>query len=156
VTYTRTRRDHANEARFNATRFSFNDLSHPSQTNFGIPKIQIEAFGLPGASIVIHSALIRKRRPASLREYFEFREHAEKGLGQSGLSFGVDEIRKEQTTTIWSARTAFILGGSQLRQRHAALYQIRGQSARWAPVTQRYFRSSTVAASCRMIEVRLT
>src|SRR5437899_24379 len=48
ITYSRTiSASMVNELRVNATRFSFNEIQSSSQTNFGLPRIEIEDLPLP-------------------------------------------------------------------------------------------------------------
>src|SRR6266852_665440 len=94
VTWARTiSSNKTNEARFNATRFSFNEIASSTNTNFGIPRIVIETlpfdrlrFGAPWAETT----------PGIFSENtFEFRDPFRWVRGNHGLSIG-GERRWEQ------------------------------------------------------------
>jgi Carboxypeptidase regulatory-like domain/TonB dependent receptor len=153
LTYTRTLSPTMlNEARFNATRFAFNELESSSTTNFGIPKIQIEAFGLPGPlnKVIQFGAPYSETTPGIFAENtFEFRDTLRKVWGNQGLSFGV-EIRKEQDNNnlVGAARPLYTFGGLfNFANDTPLFYQIAANPQTGGPpVTQRYFRSNTWAA----------
>jgi hypothetical protein len=140
-----------NEARFNATRFTFNELQSSSTTNFGIPNIQIESFGLPGAlnKVIQFGAPYSETTPGIFAENtFEFRDTLRKVAGNHGLSFGV-EIRKEQDNNnlVGAARPLYTFGGLfNFANDTPLFYQIAANPQTGGPpVTQRYFRSGTFA-----------
>src|ERR1043165_1556365 len=99
-----------NEARFNATRFAFNEVESSSSTNFGIPRIEIETypfdrirFGAPWAETT----------PGIFAENtFEFRDTVRWVHGNQAWSFG-GEIRKEQDNNDLSggSRPLYTFGG---------------------------------------------
>jgi hypothetical protein len=153
VTYIRTLSPTLlNEARFNATRFGFNELQSSASTNFGIPNIQIESFGLPGTlnKVIQIGAPYSETTPGVFAENtFEFRDTLRKVLGNQGLSFGL-EIRKEQDNNnlVGAARPLYTFGGLfNFANDTPLFYQIAANpQTGGAPVTQRYFRSSTYGA----------
>jgi Carboxypeptidase regulatory-like domain/TonB dependent receptor len=141
-----------NEARVNATRFAFNELESSSTTNFGIPKIEIEAFGLPGAlnKVIKFGAPYSETTPGIFAENtFEFRDTLRIVSGNHGLSFGV-EVRKEQDNNnlLGAARPLFTMGGLWNFANDTPLfYQIAANPQTGGPPnTQRYFRTDTYAA----------
>lgn len=152
ITYTRTLSPTMlNEVRFNATRFAFNELQSSSTTNFGIPNIQIESFGLPGTlnKVIQFGAPYSETTPGVFAENtFEFRDTLRKVLGNHGLSFGI-EIRKEQDNNnlVGAARPLYTFGGLfNFANDTPLFYQIAANPQTGGPpVTQRYFRSGTFA-----------
>ncbi|HEX8140012.1 MAG TPA: TonB-dependent receptor [Pyrinomonadaceae bacterium] len=140
-----------NEARLNATRFAFNELESSSTTNFGIPKIEIESFGLPGAlnKTIKIGAPYSETTPGIFAENtFEFRDTLRMVAGNHGLSFGV-EIRKEQDNNnlLGAARPLFTMGGLWNFANDTPLfYQIAANPQTGGPPnSQRYFRTGTFA-----------
>ncbi len=140
-----------NEARFNATRFAFNEIKSSPDTNFGIPSIQIESFGLPGPlnKAIQFGAPYSETTPGIFAENtFEFRDTLRKVAGNHGLSFGV-EIRKEQDNNnlVGAARPLYTFGGLfNFANDTPLFYQIAANPQTGGPpVTQRYFRSGTYA-----------
>ena len=140
-----------NEARFNATRFAFNELNSSSATNFGIPNIQIESFGLPGPlnKVIQFGAPYSETTPGVFAENtFEFRDTLRLVKGSHSLSFGV-EIRKEQDNNnlVGAARPLYTFGGLfNFANDTPLFYQIAASPQTGGPpLTQRYFRSSDTA-----------
>jgi hypothetical protein len=140
-----------NEARFNATRFAFNEVKSSSSTNFGIPNIQIEAFGLPGTlnKVIQFGAPYSETTPGIFAENtFEFRDTLRMVKGSHSLSFGV-EIRKEQDNNnlVGGARPLYTFGGLfNFANDTPLFYQIAANPKTGGPpATQRYFRSSDTA-----------
>ncbi|PWT79652.1 MAG: hypothetical protein C5B44_06530 [Acidobacteria bacterium] len=152
VTYTRTISSTTiNEARFNATRFAFNELQSSRATNFGIPRIQIEAFGLPGTlnKVIQFGAPYSETTPGIFAENtFEFRDTLRKVMGNHAWSFG-GELRKEQDNNnlVGAARPLYTFGGPWNFANDTPLfYQIAASPQNGGPPsTQRHFRSGTYA-----------
>jgi hypothetical protein len=152
LTYTRViSANVVNEARLNATRFAFNELESSSTTNFSIPNIEIEAFGLPGAlnKAIKFGVPFSDTTPGIFAENtFEFRDTLRMVTGNHGLSFGV-EIRKEQDNNnlLGAARPLYTMGGLwNLANDTPLFYQILADPLTGGPPrTQRYFRTGTFA-----------
>ena len=147
ITYTRTLSSTMiNEARFNATRFAFNEIQSSSQTNFGIPRIEIET--LPGDRIRFGAPYSETTPGIFAENTFEFRDTLRKVAGNHGLSFGA-EIRREQDNNnlIGGARPLFTFAGLFNFSNDAPLfYQINADPRTGGPPdTQRYFRTNTYA-----------
>ncbi len=85
-----------NEARFNATRFAWNQLATSSGTNFGIPRIEVEA--LPFDRIRFGAPWAETTPAIFAQNTYEFRDTASKVQGAHALKAGV-EIRKEQNNS---------------------------------------------------------
>jgi hypothetical protein len=135
-----------NEARFNATRFSFDEVISSAQTNFGIPRIEIETlpfdrlrFGAPR----------EETTPGIFSENtFEFRDTFRWVRGNHGWSFG-GERRWEQDNNDLSggSRPLFSFAGLFNFANDAPLfYRINADPRTGGPAqSKRNFRSSTDA-----------
>jgi carboxypeptidase family protein/TonB-dependent receptor-like protein len=135
-----------NEARFNATRFSFNEIDSSTNTNFGLPRIEIETlpfdrlrFGAPWSETT----------PGIFSENtFEFRDTFRWVRGNHGLSIG-GERRWEQDNNDLSggSRPLYTFAGLFNFANDAPLfYQINADPRTGGPaVSKRNFRSSTSA-----------
>ncbi len=82
-----------NEARFNLTRFADNQIRDSSNTNFGIPRVEIE--GLPFGRIRFGAPRSRTTPGIFAQNTYEFSDTLSKVLNNQSLKFGV-VIRKEQ------------------------------------------------------------
>ena len=135
-----------NEARFNATRFSFNEIASSTGTNFGIPRIEIETlpfdrirFGAPWAETT----------PGIFSENtFEFRDTFRWVRGNQAWSFG-GERRWEQDNNDLSggSRPLYTFAGLfNLANDTPLFYQINADPRTGGPAqSKRNFRSSTDA-----------
>src|SRR6266850_6514240 len=135
-----------NELRFNATRFAFDELKSSSETNFGIPRIEIETlpfdrirFGAPWAETT----------PGIFSENtFELRDTFRWVRGDQGWSFG-GEHRWEQDNNDLSggSRPLYTFAGLFNFANDAPLfYQINADPRTGGPAqSKRNFRSSTDA-----------
>lgn len=135
-----------NEARFNATRFSFNEIDSSINTNFGLPRIEIETlpfdrlrFGAPWSETT----------PGIFSENtFEFRDTFRWVRGNHGLSIG-GERRWEQDNNDLSggSRPLYTFAGLFNFANDAPLfYQINADPRTGGPAaSKRNFRSSTSA-----------
>ena len=151
ITYTRTLSSTMiNEARFNATRYAFNELESSRNTNFGIPRIEIETppSGVTNKAVKF-GANFSETTPAIFAENtFEFRDTLRKVLGNHALSFGV-EIRKEQDNNnlLGRARPLFTFATLfNFANDTPLFYQINADPTTGGPPnSQRHFRTSTYA-----------
>jgi hypothetical protein len=135
-----------NELRFNATRFAFDEIKSSSETNFGIPRIEIETlpfdrlrFGAPWAETT----------PGIFAENtFELRDTFRWVRGNQGWSFG-GEHRWEQDNNDLSggSRPLYTFAGLFNFANDAPLfYQINADPRTGGPgQSKRKFRASTTA-----------
>ncbi|HYE15114.1 MAG TPA: TonB-dependent receptor [Pyrinomonadaceae bacterium] len=148
ITWTRVLSDSAvNEARFNATRFAFNEIESSSGTNFGIPRIEIES--MPGDRLRFGPPWSETTPGIFAENTFELRDTLRKVMGNMAWSFG-GEARWEQDNNDLSggSRPLFTFGGLFNFVNDAPLfYQINADPRTGGPAeSQRYFRSTTYAA----------
>lgn len=133
-----------NEARFNLTRFDFNEIESSSDTNFGIPRIEIET--LPFDRIRFGAPQSETTPGVFDEKTYEFRDIVRKASGSHGLSFGV-EIRKEQDNNNLNggARPLYTFAGLfNLANDTPLFYQINADPRTGGvPVAQRHFRTNT-------------
>src|ERR1044072_8653274 len=83
-----------NEARVNATRFAFNEIESSGETNFGIPRIEIE--NLPFDRIRFGANWSETTPGVFAENTFELRDTLRWVRGNQAWSFG-GELRKEQS-----------------------------------------------------------
>ena len=136
-----------NEARVNATRFAFNEIESSSDTDFGIPRIEIE--NMPGDRLRFGAPWAETTPAIFAENTFEFRDTLRWVRGTQAWSFGV-EVRKEQDNNDLSggSRPLFTFAGLFNFANDAPLfYQINADPRTGGPAeSQRYFRTSTYAA----------
>jgi outer membrane receptor protein involved in Fe transport len=147
LTYTRViSATTVNEARFNATRFAFNELQSSRATDFGIPRIEIET--LPFDRIRWGAPYSETTPGIFAENTFEFRDTLRKVVGSHGLSFGA-EFRKEQDNNnlVGAARPLYSFGGLfNFANDTPLFYQIAASPTSGGPPdTQRYFRTNSYA-----------
>ena len=82
-----------NEARFNTTRFAWNQMATSSNVNWGIPRLEVEA--LPFDRIRFGAPQSETTPAIFAQNTFEFRDTLSKVWGRHALKAGA-EIRKEQ------------------------------------------------------------
>jgi len=81
-----------NEARFNVTRWGFDEVSSNPDANFGIPRIEVEGYGFDR---IRFGAARGEGTPGIYKETsLDFRDTLNKFVGNHGLKFGV-ELRRE-------------------------------------------------------------
>jgi hypothetical protein len=135
-----------NEARFNATRFSFNEVVSSANTNFGIPHIEIE--DLPFARLQWGAPWAETTPGIFSENTFEFRDTFRWVRGNQGWSFG-GERRWEQDNNDLSggSRPFYTFAGIFNFANDAPLFeQIRADPRTGGPAqSKRAFRSSTDA-----------
>lgn len=83
-----------NEARFNFTRFAFDEVASASETNFGIPRIEIETLIRDGSRIRFGANQAETTPGIFSESTFEFRDVLSKIVGNHAFKFG-GELRRE-------------------------------------------------------------
>jgi hypothetical protein len=135
-----------NEARFNATRFSFNEIESSAGTNFGLPRIEIET--LPFDRIRFGANWAETTPGIFSENTFEFRDTFRWLRGNHGLSFG-GERRWEQDNNDLSggSRPLYTFGGLfNFANDTPLFYQINADPRTGGPAqSKRAFRSTTDA-----------
>ncbi|HEV2864339.1 MAG TPA: TonB-dependent receptor, partial [Pyrinomonadaceae bacterium] len=135
-----------NEARINATRFAFDEIKSSSETNFGIPRIEIES--MPGDRIRFGAPWAETTPGIFAENTFEFRDTLRLVAGNQAWTFGGD-IRKEQDNNNLSGGSRPLLtfaGLFNFANDAPLFYQINADPRTGGPAaSQRYFRSSTNA-----------
>lgn len=135
-----------NEARFNFTQFAFNEIESSSDTNFGIPRIEIESL-LRDGSRIRFGAPQAETTPGDFSERtLEFRDVVSKVYGNHGFKFG-GEYRRELNDNILN-------GGSRPLYTFASLFNFANDAPLFYQINadpqtggaanaERHFRSSS-------------
>lgn len=99
-----------NEARFNVTRFHDNQIADSANTNFGIPRIEVE--GLPFDRIRFGAPQSSTTPALFAQNTYEFGDTLSKVFGNHGTKFGV-VIRREQdnNSLVGAARPDYSFSG---------------------------------------------
>ena len=84
-----------NEARFNFSRFSYDEVSSNSIVNFGVPEIQVEGIFRTGPRLDFGVKRGNNTPGVLSQNTYAFRDALSKVVGKHALKFGV-EVRKEQ------------------------------------------------------------
>ncbi len=134
-----------NEARFNFTKFAFNELESSNRTNFGIPRVEIESLLREGR--IRFGANQSEATPGDFSERtMEFRDIVSNVRGNHGLKFG-GEYRKElnDNNLNGAARPLYTFASLFNFANDAPLfYQINASPQTGGPAeAQRHFRSSS-------------
>lgn len=148
ITYVRTISNNiVNEARFNATRFAYNEVESAQATNFGLPRIEIET--LPFDRIRFGAPQSEATPGIFAENQFEFRDALTWVQSNHTWKFG-GEYRVEQNNDNLNgaARPLFTFGGLfNFANDTPLFYQINADPRTGgAPEAQRYFRTNYLAA----------
>jgi hypothetical protein len=85
-----------NEARFNFTRYAYNDITANPQINWAIPRIEIQGLPLPGAQRIRYGANQGDSTPGILAENtFAFRDVVSKVVGSDAIKMGFEFSREQ-------------------------------------------------------------
>ncbi|HEU4767081.1 MAG TPA: hypothetical protein VFS77_06890, partial [Pyrinomonadaceae bacterium] len=99
-----------NEARFNATRFSVDQLTDASNTNFGIPRVEVE--GLPFDRIRFGANRSENTPGLLAQNIFEFSDTLTKVIGNHAFKFGgVFRIEQDNTDASGGSRPLYSFSG---------------------------------------------
>jgi len=90
-----------NEARFNFTRFAFNELSANPQVNFGIPRIEIQDLPIQGQRIDFGAAQGDTSPGIFAQNTFGFRDMVSKIYHQHALRFGMEVSRYQDNDDLF-------------------------------------------------------
>ena len=130
-----------NEARFNFTRFSSNQLSDSANVNFGIPRIEVE--DLPFDRIRFGAPRSETTPAVFAQNTFDFRDVVSLSLGNIAAKYGV-EIRREQANSnlLGGARPLYSFQGLFNLANDAPIFEsINADPNTGLPANaQRYFR----------------
>jgi len=134
-----------NEARFNFTKFAYNEVESSNQTNFGIPRIEIES--LLRSDRIRFGANQSEATPGIFSERtMEFRDIVSNVRGNHGLKFG-GEFRREfnDNNLNGAARPLYTFASLFNFANDAPLfYQINASPQTGGPANaQRHFRSNS-------------
>src|SRR5690349_9118842 len=135
-----------NEARFNFTKFAFDQIESSKQTNFGIPRVEIESLFRDGSRIRFGAPWAETTPGVFSEKTIEFRDIVSNVRGNHALKFG-GEFRPELNDDALN-------GGSRPLYTFAGLfnfandtplfYQINANPQTGGPANaQRHFRSSS-------------
>ena len=147
VSYTRTiSASTVNEARFSVTRFAFNELQSSTETNFGLPRIEIET--LPFDRIRFGPPWSETTPGVFAEKTSEVRDTLRTVTGNHSWAFG-GEFRQERDNNdlIGGARPLYTFAGLfNLANSTPLFYQIDADPRTGGPPdTQRHFRTHTLA-----------
>lgn len=134
-----------NEARFNLTKFAFNEVESSSQTNFGIPRIEIESLLKDGR--IRFGANQSEATPGIFSEKtMEFRDVVSNVYGNHGFKFGGEFRREFNDNNLNGASRPLYTFGSLFNFANDAplFYQINADPQTGGPAdAQRHFRSNS-------------
>ncbi|HEV2761751.1 MAG TPA: TonB-dependent receptor, partial [Pyrinomonadaceae bacterium] len=135
-----------NEARFNVTRFAFNEVQSPTVTNYGIPRIEVEGYQIDR---VRFGAPQGATTPGIFAQNtYELRDTLRHVRGNHALSIG-GEARWEQDNNnlAGNARPAYSFVGLFNLANDAPVFQFVAVDPLTGglPITQRYLRTSAFA-----------
>jgi hypothetical protein len=135
-----------NEARFNLTKFAFNELETSTNTNFGIPRVEIESL-LRDGSRIRFGANQSETTPGDFSEKtMEFRDVVSKVHGNHGFKFGGEFRREFNDNNLNGASRPLYTFASLFNFANDTplFYQINADPETGGPAdAQRHFRSSS-------------
>ena len=135
-----------NEARFNFTKFAFNEVESSNATNFGIPRAEIESVFRDGSRIRFGANQSETTPGVFSEKTLEFRDIVSNVRGNHGLKFG-GEFRREfnDNDLNGASRPLYTFGGLFNFANDAPLfYQINADPQTGGVANaQRHFRSNS-------------
>lgn len=135
-----------NEARFNFTKFAYNEVESSNQTNFGIPRVEIESVFRNGSRIRFGANQSETTPGIFSEKTIEFRDVVSNVRGNHGLKLG-GEFRREfnDNNLNGAARPLYTFGGLFNFANDAPLfYQINADPETGGVANaQRHFRSNS-------------
>jgi Carboxypeptidase regulatory-like domain/TonB dependent receptor len=137
-----------NEARFNFTKFAFNEIESSRETNFGIPRIEIENLFRDGSRIRFGANQAETTPGVFSEKTLEFRDIVSNVRGNHGLRFG-GEFRPELNDNILNgaSRPLYTFAGLFNFANDAPLFYQINADPRTGGIAnaERHFRSSSYA-----------
>ncbi|HYK21563.1 MAG TPA: TonB-dependent receptor [Pyrinomonadaceae bacterium] len=137
-----------NEARFNFTKFAFNEVESSKDTNFGIPRVEIESLFRDGSRIRFGANQSETTPGIFSEKTLEFRDIVSNVRGNHGLKFGV-EYRPElnDDNLNGGARPLYTFAGLfNFANDTPLFYQINANPNTGGPANaQRHYRTSDYA-----------
>jgi hypothetical protein len=102
-----------NEARFNFTRFAYNEIASNPGVDFGIPRTEIQGLPLPGGMRIRYGAQQGDATPGIFAQNtFSFRDMLTVVRGKQALKFGVDaEHLQDNSVENGNARPDYVFNG---------------------------------------------
>jgi Carboxypeptidase regulatory-like domain/TonB dependent receptor len=102
-----------NEARFNFTRFAYNEISSNPNVDFGIPRTEIQGLPLPGGMRIRYGAQEGDATPGIFAQNtFSYRDMLTVVHGNHALRFGIDADRLEDNSVEnGNARPDYVFNG---------------------------------------------
>ena len=102
-----------NEARFNFTRFAYNEISSNPGVDFGIPRTEIQGLPLPGGMRIRYGAQQGDATPGVFAQNtFSFRDMLTVVRGKHALRFGIDADRlQDNSIENGNARPDYVFNG---------------------------------------------
>jgi hypothetical protein len=137
-----------NEARFNFTKFAFNEVESSNQTNFGIPRIEIESLLRDGSRIRFGANQSETTPGIFSEKTMEFRDIVSKVHGNHGLKAGFEFRREFNDNNLNGAARPLYTFASVFNFANDAplFYQINADPKTGGPANaQRHFRSNSYA-----------
>ena len=135
-----------NEARFNFTKFAYNELETSTDTNFGIPRLEVEGMLRDGSRIRFGAPQAETTPGVFSEKTFEFRDILNNVRGNHGLRFG-GEFRRELNDNILNGGSRPLysfVGLFNLANDTPIFYQINADPETGGVANaERHFRSSS-------------
>ena len=135
-----------NEARFNFTKFAFNEVESSNQTNFGIPRVEIEGIFRDGSRIRFGAPQSETTPGVFSEKTMEFRDVVSNVRGNQGLKFGGEFRREFNDNNLNGASRPLYSFVSLFNFANDApiFYQINADPVTGGPANaQRHFRSNS-------------
>ena len=135
-----------NEARFNLTKFAFNELESSNTTNFGLPRVEIESLLRDGSRIRFGANQSETTPGVFSEKTMEFRDVVSFVTGNHGMKFGGEFRREFNDNNLNGASRPLFTFASLFNFANDAplFYQINADPQTGGPAdAQRHFRSNS-------------
>lgn len=135
-----------NEARFNFTRFGFNELKSNPNVNFGIPRIEVQGLPLPGGQRIRWGEPQSGTQPGIFAQNtFAFSDKFSQVFRSHALKYGFDYTHEQNNDNpIGGARPVFVFQGLWNFANGTPIFESNAVDPRTGAPTgdQRYFHTS--------------